>query len=615
MSSTGMVLEPPSKPHNYRPHHNNTNSKRKSKHDRSGRKRSKSFSGCGLMMDMKPVPPTKFLLGGNINDPLNLNSLQDEDINRAMNAITPKSSPIPTPPRRKGQIEVIIPPNINDPLNLIGCADDAEYEQQLCSPVKKGRKKRLKKRRTVSASEGDLEARTPETSTDSAKIPVEVVVEKDLSLELSPKKEKSKRKVEEHGGTQAKKFKYSMDKIVSPVVPQPGTWLKRSNHKKRPREKRDTSEAMPQFKEKDRQYQYGNYNRYYGYRNPHSEVDNRLRLFHQHRYLFEGKDILDIGCNVGHVTLSVARDFGAKSVTGIDIDPKLVSIARKNVKYYVKNSDSPKSERVGEVPTNKKSSEFFPISMPILYGPIDIPGFNDGQTGRDFPNNVVFKTCNYILEDDSLLALEQPQFDVILCLSITKWIHLNWGDSGLKQAFRRMYAQLKPGGKLILEPQNWASYKSKRKLTETTFKNYNSIEFFPEKFTEYLLSSVVGFAKSEILGFPYNHSKGFRRPIQIFTKSTMFPSERIEATPNNSITPNNDDPLYQKLLKTERYESQTQPLVEKSEHIYYTNILNRYCGNSEVNCEVNKQIEDDLNKEDLGEKSQSERKDVSGDNT
>lgn len=56
---------------------NNGNSKRKNKHDRGGRKRSKSFTGCGFS-----VLPSKFLLGGNIKDPLNLNSLQDEEINR-----------------------------------------------------------------------------------------------------------------------------------------------------------------------------------------------------------------------------------------------------------------------------------------------------------------------------------------------------------------------------------------------------------------------------------------------------------------------------------------------------------------------------------------------------
>lgn len=54
-----------------------------------------------------------------------------------MNAVTPKSSPVPTPPRKKAQLDVIIPKNIHDPLNLIDCPDDDAFEQQLMSPVKK----------------------------------------------------------------------------------------------------------------------------------------------------------------------------------------------------------------------------------------------------------------------------------------------------------------------------------------------------------------------------------------------------------------------------------------------------------------------------------------------
>lgn len=262
-------------------------SQKKHKYDKSGRKRSKSFSGCGngkfnQPYKCRPVLPTKFLLGGNITDPLNLNSLQDEEINRAMNAVTPKSSPIPTPPRRKGRLEVIIPPNLNDPLNLIDCADDAEYEQQLCSPLKKGKRRKKKKRTssgTTDVSDADIsgtsEAKTPEVSNDSAKIPDEPNTSEakvNLSLDLSPKKDKNKRKfteeMEENVKKASKKFKFSMDKIVSPVIPQPGTWQRRPSNRSMHRGTQNRHPAggkddkkMPKFHTKNENFQYGNYNR------------------------------------------------------------------------------------------------------------------------------------------------------------------------------------------------------------------------------------------------------------------------------------------------------------------------------------------------------------------
>lgn len=73
---------------------------------------------------------------------------------------------------------------------------------------------------------------------------------------------------------------------------------------------------------------------------------------------------------------------------------------------------------------------------------------------------------NYVPREDIAVGSgDSPQFDLILCLSTTKWLHLNWGDAGLKRAFRRMFADLRPGGKLVLEAQNWASYKKKKRLT------------------------------------------------------------------------------------------------------------------------------------------------------
>lgn len=72
---------------------------------------------------------------------------------------------------------------------------------------------------------------------------------------------------------------------------------------------------------------------------------------------------------------------------------------------------------------------------------------------------------NYVPPSDDAMEGITPSFDVILALSLTKWLHLNWGDAGLKRCFRKMYLQLRPGGVLLLEAQDFKSYSRKRKLT------------------------------------------------------------------------------------------------------------------------------------------------------
>ena len=63
-------------------------------------------------------------------DPLNLNSLSDEKVSKVANAVTPEYSPIPTPKHRKAdyKIEVLIPNDISDPLNLMQNDNDEEYD-------------------------------------------------------------------------------------------------------------------------------------------------------------------------------------------------------------------------------------------------------------------------------------------------------------------------------------------------------------------------------------------------------------------------------------------------------------------------------------------------------
>lgn len=401
-----------------------------SRHFKFGRKRSQSFINNGkFFVPYKRrkkegiiIPPTKFLLGGNICDPLNLNSMQDEEVNRAMNAVTPKSSPLPTPKHKKEAIEVIIPPNICDPLNLTNCNDNEEYEKQLISPTKKGSKRRNRKRKRASSISGKKEnasetndIKMKDNNTELVETIIEQYSTEKVSAELqalsvntllennsketkleSPQKDKNRLRLKGLEEAKDKRLRKvdTKDKIVSPVIPQPGAWKPRLQHRPS-QDKKKKQFTTPNFRQKDARYQYGNYNRYYGYRNLHHDVDTRLTAFAQRKKLFMQKDILDIGCNIGHITLSIARDFGARSVTGIDIDRTLINIARKNVKHYVNYVQSPAPNEDND--QQDSDANFFPMSMPINYGPVDIPGFTKNKHHKGFPYNVTFVQVMYII--------------------------------------------------------------------------------------------------------------------------------------------------------------------------------------------------------------------------
>lgn len=70
-----------------------------------------------------------------------------------------------------------------------------------------------------------------------------------------------------------------------------------------------------------------------------------------------------------------------------------------------------------------------------------------------------------MLDTETELANVEAEYDTIIVFSVTKWIHLNFGDQGLKRFFKRIYRALYPGGKLLLEPQPWSSYRLKRRMT------------------------------------------------------------------------------------------------------------------------------------------------------
>lgn len=324
---------------------------------------------------------------------------------------------------------------------------------------------------------------------------------------------------------------------------------------------KSAKEKEAKNKKKSSVFQFGNYDRYYGYRNLNEMMDVRLRVFQQNEFLFKDKDILDIGCNVGHLTTVVAKNFSPRSVLGLDIDAKLIRRAKQNASLFVRvppvsaaaqvkveQEKSTHRRRKRGKGSDKKFAEFFPQSFPLCYGLIPdvarmatstvtssslsgtsaaasvgasqpsmtpkegssndqtamllvkeepvqfkeeeeevaaeedaaVAGSSTGEQQKktprpiktevtersQFPNNIRFVSANYVLKSEQQLANdERHKYDLVLCLSVTKWVHLNYGDTGLKMMFRRIFNQLRPGGKLILEAQNWASYKKKKKLT------------------------------------------------------------------------------------------------------------------------------------------------------
>ncbi|KAL0994054.1 hypothetical protein UPYG_G00117210 [Umbra pygmaea] len=730
------------------------------------------------------VLPTNFLLGGNIFDPLNLNSLLDEDVNRALNAETPRSSPLPA--KNRDPVEILIPRDITDPLNL---NSQMEGRGVLVSPFKSGGRRRHRHRHhggggvgassisglDLSDSERAIELTNTAASSLSnrlsagtvsasvqgaASVPAALVSQGDngngihpssslneavLPLpahqaqprapadssaaapgganQLTSRQRKRRRNsgkaeilmarqvAEERGRGGSRKNAQSS--FHTPVVgPRGSTQVAAS------RQQPHNQHKQQQQQRNKKMFQYGNYNKYYGYRNPGCVEDPRFRCLR--REWFQGKAVLDLGCNTGHLTLCIAKKLRPARILGLDIDGDLVHAARQNIRHYLsevlaqearstaeteknreskdeknmeseeeknrgskaektrgseeneekysgseqerkeeknsgsaqerkeeknsgseqerkeeknsgseqerkeeknsgseqerkeeknsgseqerkeeKNSGSEqerKEEKAGgpeemgealahtgkQMPKQDKPDDMecskaeigdagkqlgkaggpveaedgvvtsrhtkrraqetaanemeeedsgeqsvelgtssFPISLRISRGPIAAPPLPETATmpPGNFPSNVSFAKGNYVLDSDALLVTQRPEYDIILCFSVTKWVHLNWGDSGLKRLFHRVFRHLRPGGLFILEPQPWTTYGKRKKLTENIYKNYQSIRLKPEDFSTYLTSK-VGFSSYELIGVPNNLSKGFQRPIYLFHKGT-----------------------------------------------------------------------------------------------
>lgn len=227
-----------------------------------------------------------------------------------------------------------------------------------------------------------------------------------------------------------------------------------------------------ELKKRLNKLEYGNFPGYYKFRTLHSngldswcgEIEHDSRLGKCKKEWLKDKVVLDIGCNTGQLTLYISKLFEPKSILGIDIDSNLIDIAQRRL--------------------------------------------SDSRTSL----NVSFVTQDFMLN-----SFDLTNFDCIICLSVTKWVHLNGGDDAVKALFKKIYKCLNNDGILILEAQPINSYRKKR-LTPRLKANSHNIKFYPNQFDDYLLSSQVGFRCIKETFRDVEKVCGFDRETKVFVK-------------------------------------------------------------------------------------------------
>ncbi|KAF8467139.1 Bin3-domain-containing protein [Russula ochroleuca] len=283
---------------------------------------------------------------------------------------------------------------------------------------------------------------------------------------------------------------------------------------------------------------HGNYHNYHGYRYHHpGGHDTRLALLP--RELLANARVLDVGCNEGWVSCEIAQLWCARRVVGVDIDDALVRMAWRRRRTLWSHqgptsdrSDLPPSPGAGTSSRRKRkrashpttppppssgAADYFPASCQHMFGPLPIPpadtapALDSGVSENQFPHNISFRRADWVNER---IPEDEAGYDVIVAFSVSKWIHLNGGDAGLKRFFDRVRGALVPGGTFVFEAQPRDSYVKARKLHPTLQENAQTLQIQPEGFETILCS--LGFKPAQRLGEPGEGR--FRRPVDLYVK-------------------------------------------------------------------------------------------------
>lgn len=281
-------------------------------------------------------------------------------------------------------------------------------------------------------------------------------------------------------------------------------------------------------------------------------------------------NILDVGCNDGRLTIALANAKAMRQMVGIDIDGKLVSCARKNLSTVTTQFMKQRPHK--EVPLSCRVVQRYPKDMNKVAEDVRehirketaLPDaseeqkveeeekavskayteYNHAKSAYRFPFNITFRCEDFASSTPARTANEAETYDVIMCLSVTKWVHLTGGDNKLKRLFRRISDCLKPGGLLLLEPQPIKSYKRAIRNGLASKDHDKQRRLQPVNFTSYLVKHYDFDRVRTILPVKKGH-KRFNRPIYALHKRLRPPLENLlldtPATPADDAENNGED--------------------------------------------------------------------------
>lgn len=244
--------------------------------------------------------------------------------------------------------------------------------------------------------------------------------------------------------------------------------------------------------------QFGNKFSYYFRKNTDKWNDPRLSTLPPDT--FKDKRVLYIGCHEGVLPIQIALQHKAKSVCAIDIDFKLLKKAVHNAMLIDRVRTMPDQE------IHQFCFDFLSMKNEPFYQGYLSSKSNDKVTSY-LLDIVDFQLQNVLDLDDSF---KNQKFDVICCLKVSKYVHLNFGDHGIQVLFNNITRLLEPDGLLLLQTQNRKSYQKIKSFCPIFSDNFNKIKIWPENFWKLLsedFSLVCCSEKDKKNGFIKKNSK------------------------------------------------------------------------------------------------------------